>query len=465
LFTVLLLAGDTLALASAFWAAFLVRFALLPYSAPLIPRDYALLIAAVVPAWLVIFAAFQLYDPRYLFGGRQEYARAFNAILVGTLALVIFGFFQRDGLTVSRGWLALCWLLALLFVVGERFGLRRIVYALRRRGHLLAPALIVGANEEGQALAEQLRTWATSGLYLVGFADDSRAAGSHVLDGYRVLGGLADLEHLVAEGEIEELIVAPTALNREQLLEIFRAFGAHPAVNLRLSSGLFEIMTTGLQIEERACVPLISVSKARIGGLDAVVKRMLEVGLIAPGLILIAPLLAVTALAIRLDSPGPVIYRRRVMGAGGREFDAFKFRTMFINGDEILAAHPQLKAQLENNCKLRDDPRVTRVGKVLRRYSLDELPQLLNVLAGEMSLVGPRMISPPEMAKYGRWGMNLLTVKPGLTGLWQISGRADVSYQERVRMDMHYIRNWTIWLDLQILFQTIPAVLRGRGAY
>ncbi len=463
--TALLLGGDALALAAAFGAAFLVRFALLPYAAPLVPADYARLIAVVIPAWLLIFAAFQLYNPRYLFGGHQEYARAFNAILAGTLALVIFGFFQRDGLAISRGWLALFWALALLFVLGERFALRRLVYALRRRGHLLAPALIVGADEEGQALAEQLNAWATSGLYLVGFADDQRPVGSPVCDGQRVLGRLDDLERLVGEGQIEELIVAPTALSREQLLELFRAFGAHPTVNLRLSSGLFEVMTTGLQIETRGSVPLISVSKARISGLDAVVKRLLECALVIPGLIVLSPVLVVIALAIKLDSTGPVIYRRRVMGVGGRQFDAFKFRTMFVNGDAILAAQPQLKAQLEREGKLRDDPRVTRVGRFLRRYSLDELPQLFNVLAGQMSLVGPRMISPPEMARYGRWGMNLLTVKPGITGLWQVSGRADIPYPERVRLDMHYIRNWTIWLDLQILFQTIPAVLRGRGAY
>jgi lipopolysaccharide/colanic/teichoic acid biosynthesis glycosyltransferase len=153
------------------------------------------------------------------------------------------------------------------------------------------------------------------------------------------------------------------------------------------------------------------------------------------------------------------------MGVNGRQFDAFKFRTMRINGDEILAARPELKAELARTHKLRDDPRITRVGRLLRKFSLDELPQLLNVLKREMSLVGPRMISPAEMEKYNHWGINLLTVKPGITGLWQVSGRSDVSYEERVRLDMHYIRNWTIWLDLQILLQTIPVVVNGRGAY
>ncbi|WP_333657493.1 sugar transferase, partial [Anaerolinea sp.] len=171
------------------------------------------------------------------------------------------------------------------------------------------------------------------------------------------------------------------------------------------------------------------------------------------------------ALWIALDSRGPVFHRRRVMGVNGRTFDAFKFRTMYVNGDAILDAYPELKAQLAREHKLKDDPRVTRAGRFLRKTSLDELPQIINVIKGEMSLVGPRMISPEEMEKYQEHGMNLLTVKPGITGLWQVSGRSDVSYDQRVQMDMYYIRNWSIWLDLQILFRTIPAVLSRKGAY
>ena len=149
----------------------------------------------------------------------------------------------------------------------------------------------------------------------------------------------------------------------------------------------------------------------------------------------------------------------------GKTFDAFKFRSMHVNGDQILEAHPELKAELALNQKIKNDPRITRVGRFIRKASIDELPQLINVLRREMSLVGPRMISPEEVVKYSQWDINLLTVRPGITGLWQVSGRSDVSYEERVQMDMYYIRNWTIWLDIQILINTIPAVLKGRGAY
>ncbi len=153
------------------------------------------------------------------------------------------------------------------------------------------------------------------------------------------------------------------------------------------------------------------------------------------------------------------------MGINGRQFDAFKFRTMYINGQEILDKHPELKVELQKTFKLKKDPRVTRVGKWLRKMSLDELPQIFNILLNQMSLVGPRMISPEELPEFKQWGMNLLTVKPGLTGLWQVSGRSDISYENRVRLDMYYIRNWNIWIDLQVLLRTIPTVLSRRGAY
>jgi lipopolysaccharide/colanic/teichoic acid biosynthesis glycosyltransferase len=153
------------------------------------------------------------------------------------------------------------------------------------------------------------------------------------------------------------------------------------------------------------------------------------------------------------------------MGVNGRQFDAYKFRTMHVNGDDMLAGRPELRDELARNHKLKNDPRITRIGRLLRRASLDELPQLFNVVRREMSLVGPRMISPAEMEKYHRWGINLLTVKPGITGLWQVSGRSEISYEERVQLDMYYIRNWSLWQDLQLLWQTIPAVIRGTGAY
>jgi len=199
--------------------------------------------------------------------------------------------------------------------------------------------------------------------------------------------------------------------------------------------------------------------------LDEALKKIMDYALAGIGLVLVSPLLLALAIIVKLDSPGPVIYRRRVMGRGRTQFDAFKFRTMVVNGDAVLAAHPELKAIWGRDQKLENDPRITRCGGWLRKFSLDELPQVFNVLRGEMSLVGPRMIAPVELARYGDDADELLTVKPGITGLWQMSGRSNLGYEDRARLDMQYVRTRSFWLDVQLLLRTLPAVLLKQGAF
>jgi len=194
-------------------------------------------------------------------------------------------------------------------------------------------------------------------------------------------------------------------------------------------------------------------------------KRFLDIVIALVGLVAGSPVLAICAVLIRLDGPGPIIHKRVVVGRGGRVFRAYKLRTMIADADRYLEEHRELLAAFDEAYKLKEDPRVTRVGKWLRKLSLDELPQLLNVLRGEMSLVGPRMIVPAELQKYGVHREKLLTVKPGLTGLWQVAGRQRVRYVERIRLDMDYIDRRSLWVDLKIMVQTIPALLSGRGAY
>jgi exopolysaccharide biosynthesis polyprenyl glycosylphosphotransferase len=334
----------------------------------------------------------------------------------------------------------------------------------------VTPALIVGTNAEAISLANQLRASLHSGLIVLGFVDETNEAEMEnrprTLLGLPVLGTLDNLSAIVGQRRAEEIIIATTAVSREQLQETTLQLAAMPNVNMSLSSGLYEIFTTGMSVTTRNSVPLMNLNRMRLDPVEMILKTLLDYTVILLGSIVLLPFIALVGLLIKLDSAGPILYRRRVLGVGGQEFDAFKFRTMVINGDELLVRHPELLAELKATHKLKVDPRITRVGHWLRRTSLDELPQFINVLLGQMSLVGPRMISPAEAEMYGRMKQNLLTVKPGLTGLWQVSGRSDLSYEERVRLDMHYIRNYSIWLDLQILFfQTLPAVFRGRGAY
>ncbi|WP_298817334.1 sugar transferase [Chloroflexus sp.] len=461
-----LMAGDAITITASFVIAYAVRFFTdLPIFAEgaMQPEFYTLLIALLVPGWIGIFALHGLYQPTSLFNGTHEYNQIFNAASKGMI-FVIFLTFLIPEIVIARGWLVISWVLSFTLPILWRFGFRRVVYRLRKQGHLRERILVIGATDEGRAIVEQLLAEHRSGAQIIGFLDDRLPVGSEVIAGKaRVLGTTRDFAKLVEQYQIETIVIADTNLIRERLINIDGAMDLLNRLEVRLAPGLFDLLTIGVQVREQGAVPLLRLNKTRITGLHAIGKTIIDrVGALI-GLIVFSPLFLLIAIAIKLDSPGPIVYRRRVIGVGYREFDAFKFRTMYVDGDQRLT--PEQRAELEEHGKLRDDPRITRVGKLLRRASIDELPQLFNVLCGQMSLVGPRMITAGEMRHFGRWQHNLLTVRPGLTGLWQISGRSNLGYADRVRLDMYYIRNYSIWLDLLIIVRTIPALLNGEGAY
>ena len=469
LYIAALILSDAVMTFVSFRLAYQVRYDVLAgyfnTSAPISFETYQFLLYPMPVVWLIIFAINGLYVKDNLLRGDREYARLFRSTTEGFLLIVVAGFLGSTFI-FARAWLLMTWGFTFLFVSIARLLLRRGVYGLRKQGFFLTPAVIVGANQEGRWLAEQLLHWETSGLHLVGFVDKKTPVTFPLFHDLVSLGSVDQLGEIIERYDIGEVILASSAFStRDHLLDIFRNYGVSDKVNIRMSSGLYEILTTGLTVNEFAYVPLVYVNKVRLSGTDTVVKAILDYALAILGLIILSPLLLVVAALVRFGSPGPILYSRQVMGLNGRKFKVLKFRTMFINGDEILDRHPEMKEEFLRTRKLKNDPRITPVGAFLRKFSLDELPQLINVLKREMALVGPRMIPPAEMAMYKQFDMNLLTVLPGITGLWQVSGRSDISYEERVRLDMYYIRNWSIWFDLRILFQTIPAVLTGRGAY
>jgi exopolysaccharide biosynthesis polyprenyl glycosylphosphotransferase len=464
-----LLTSDVLTTFAAFWLAYYLRFEwfVRPFDPNAVDsfEHYRLRLYAVPFLWLTLFAVNGLYVRDNLLGGTREYAKVFTSASEGFFIIVLAGFLEPD-LIIARGWLLITWVFTFLFVAGARFLLRRYMYGLRKRGYFLTPAVIVGANQEGRWLAEQLLSWETSGLHIVGFVDKKEPMTSPLFHGLPCLGPVEQLGKIIERYSIGEVILASSAFStRDYLLDIFRTYGVAEKLNIRMSSGLYEILTTRLSINEIAYVPLVYVNKVRLSGVDNVLKFIFDYLVTIVGLIFLAPFLLLIGYCIKMSSPGPVLHRRLVMGLNGKQFYALKFRTMVTNGDEVLDQHPELKSELQKNHKLKNDPRITPIGAFLRKYSLDELPQLFNVLKRDMSLVGPRMISPEEAPMYKQFVMNLLTVLPGITGVWQVSGRSDISYEERVRLDMFYVRNWSLWLDFQLLFQTIPAVLRAKGAY
>lgn len=465
--TATLVAIDALGLLIAFAVAYVARFktGIPNLDTPAYSGSFYSSVAYwAVPAWLGLLAVYRLYDRRQIFAGFREYVRIANASTAGVLVLVLISFLFKD-LIISRGWLVLTWLLAIVFVSAFRFIARRVLRQLRLRGLFVRPMIIVGATDEGRALAEQFLADPGSGARVLGFLDSALPVGMPVLGNLSVIGTPDNALDAIERYGAREVVVASTALSRDELLELYRSIGQDSSIELRLSSGLFEILTTGVEVQELSYVPLITPSRVRITGADALLKSALDYALAISALVALAPVLVLLALLVKFDSPGPILHRRRVLGVSGRSFDAFKFRTMVVNADEVLARDAKLRARFEQGYKLREDPRITCIGGFLRKTSLDELPQLLNVLRGEMSLVGPRMIAPDEAARYGKWQLNLLTVKPGITGPWQVQGRSELPYEQRVHLSMNYIRNHTLWLDLSILLRTVIIVLRGRGAY
>lgn len=452
-----------LAFRSAYWVRYESTWPITQYW--VLPAiDYFDLNLLTMPVLVSIFAMIGLYNKRNLLGGTREYSLVFTAATITMFLNITVRFLFPDDLILARGWVILTWLFSFLFISLGRFIIRRIVYRLRLEGHFQNPALIVGSNSEASLVAEQLIRARTGGLKLVGFIQSDNNP-PDFRENFSCLGKLDDLQDVLHKHKINDIILISSALSREQVLEIFRKYGTSKDIDLRMSTGLYEIITTGLKVKEEGMVPFVVINNERLAGSDQIQKYLVDYCLAIPASILFLPFFFLIALLIKLDSRGPVIYRRRVMGVNGKQFDAYKFRTMHTNGDQILGQHPELLEEYRNNYKLKEDPRVTRLGKFLRKSSIDELPQIFNVLKNEMSIVGPRMICPEELEKYDKWDINLLTVKPGLTGLSQVRGRSNLSYEERVRFDMYYIRNWTIWIDVQIIIQTIPAVLFHRGAY
>lgn len=461
-----LIIADIFAVAGGLMLAYVIRFTLNPglfYVPPTSSLGKYIEIAVwLVPLWILLFACYRLYETELLFSGTAEYGKIVSACTMGIVAVIGFSFFwDVSVLNISRGWLLITWLMVIGSVGLERFIIRRIVYAIRARGQLQRRTLIVGTTAEAQMLAEQI-VGRSSGMEVVGFVMTPTQSGT--VPPNAVLGRLEALKELIDAYQIDDIVLVPSALTHTDVLSIVRALALH-SVTVRLSPGLYEVLTTGVRVADINGVPLVTMSRFRIVGVDAFLKRTLDCVVAVGTLLALSPVMLLCVFLIRCDSSGPVIYRRGVVGQGGRRFGAFKFRTMVTDADRVLQEDPVLYATWQRTGKLEHDPRITRIGSFLRKTSLDELPQLFNVLRGEMSLVGPRMIAAEELEQFGSWRHNLLTVKPGMTGPWQVRGRSTLTYAERVTLDMDYIRNYSIWDDIRLLAQTLPAVVRGRGAY
>lgn len=447
---------DALALVLALLLAYYLRIAsgLLHYEYPHEVASYLRMIAVAVPIFLLICVNARLYDPDSLFGGPEEYAHVIRACTFGVIALMVLSFWERGDL-LSRGWLILAWVLSMIMMATARFAFRRVVFHLRRRGLFVTRALVVGANEQAKAIVRQLHGSRVRGIQIVGFLDDYLPLGTPVMDGLEVLGSPTELELLTRETGAAEAIIVPQALAWESFQEIIqKAASRVNGLEVKLSPGFYEILTTGVKVNHSTLVPLLSVERVRITGLDALLKNMLDYGLGLLLFVLTAPFVVLVSLALWKVQGRPILDRHPVLGLGGRPFSTHKFRTGVLGSTRRSLVYP-----LPN--QLADGEQASGLGSFLYRTGLDKMPQLINVLQGQMSLVGPRTINDASGDLYGPWLPSVLTVKPGMTGPWAVESVPTLD--DEIRLTMYYIRNWTIWFDLQILFGTLRRVLPMKG--
>ncbi len=451
---------DGCTIAAAFSLAYLFRFRwqLIPAEDSPPAAPYFAILTPLIPAWVMVFTAYGLYRDR-LQSFLDEALKVVSAVSVGIMGLLASSFFYRQ-FSYSRLWILYAWFLSIALALIARGMLRAVVKVLRARGIDVARVLVVGAGPEGVAIARALAR-PELGHRPVGFLDTSRRG---QIDGLPIVGAPLDVLAVVRQLGAHRVVIAQPPDARELTMQV-AALCQEAGVPFAIVPDLYTLVATGAEVEVVGQLPLLTLRANLSRGWERRIKDAVDLLGALLGLVLGFPLFAVLACCIALDSPGPIFYRQRRIGKGGIPFSAWKFRTMYLDAESRLAHDPALRREFERAYKLIDDPRVTRMGRWLRRTGFDELPQLINVLKGEMSLVGPRPIVEDELRKYGPWERRLLCVKPGLTGLWQVLRQDEPDYAERVSLDMYYIDHWSVGMDLKILLRTLPSIIAGRGAY
>jgi exopolysaccharide biosynthesis polyprenyl glycosylphosphotransferase len=405
---------------------------------------------------VLVFWQAGLYAPRERRAGVGRIVSSLLLVTVVTVAFSVGTGYQHStfGLYVTG------FVLSVLVIGTLRASYEVVTADLWRVAGVRRRALLVGEGEQLMSLRRAIGRGRSGIDYeFIGVLSANGETG-----GLPVLGRLADLEEILAEHRPDELIVGGAGLREEQLLDLVEE--AHRrGVKVRIAPTTAELLTQRAEYVPGQGIPLFELRPPVFAGLDWVVKRAFDLVVSSALIVVASPFWAIIALAVKLNSPGPVFYRDRRIGLGEQEFGMFKFRSMYADSNLRQAA---LEASNEASgplFKIKDDPRVTGVGGFLRRYSLDELPQVLNVLRGEMSLVGPRPLPLRDYVQLEDWHRKRYLVLPGMTGLWQVSGRIDLSFDDLVRLDFYYLENWSIWLDISILAKTLPAVAARRGAY
>jgi exopolysaccharide biosynthesis polyprenyl glycosylphosphotransferase len=415
----------------------------------------------IVAVWLCLIQAFGAYQLRHQRAGATEYKRVVMASFTTAGAVGITSYLLKA--EFPRGLYVLLFAGGTAGLVVARFARRRVMHAVHRSGALLTPIIVAGDSGHVDAIAKVLRREIWLGYRVVGAVTSDRTEQTPA--GLPVLGSMSDTVQVIAEHDIQTVVFAEGSFAAPADFRRMAWELEEQDVHMIVVPALTDISAQRLDVRPVAGLPLVDVDRPQAIEAARWIKRSADILGSAVLLLLASPVMALVALAIKLEDGGPVIFRQRRVGLKGDEFDCLKFRSMCIDAEARLAA---LAAQNEGAgplFKLTRDPRITRVGRFIRRFSLDELPQLWNALRGDMSLVGPRPALPTEVAQYDSDTRRRLDVRPGLTGLWQVSGRSNLSWDDTVRLDLYYVDNWSMVQDLMILARTAKAVVGSSGAY
>jgi exopolysaccharide biosynthesis polyprenyl glycosylphosphotransferase len=457
-YSAVLIACETVAAAVAGGNVLLARPDAVSLTSPLLWASLAL-----IPAWPLLLAATGAYSERVFGSGSDEYRRVGRA---GFMLLALAALASYVGaLALSRALVLVALPLLVLVTLAGRVLARWQLRRLRARGHCTKRVVVVGRGGAVLELSGRLEREHYAGLNVVAMCvtpgDRARVAGVASVP----VGGLDDVLALALRLGADTIAVTSASETAAQYLRELSWKLEGTGMELLVAPGLIEVAGPRLHIRPFEGLPLLAVEQPRFEGWQRMVKTAVDRSVAAAAMLLLAPVLLGIALAVRMSSPGPVLFRQERVGVNGRSFTMLKFRSMVVDSDRRVEELRESNISDGLLFKLRRDPRVTPVGRWLRRLSLDELPQLLNVVGGSMSLVGPRPPLPGEVARYDSSVSRRLLVKPGLTGLWQISGRSDLPWEEAVRLDLRYVENWSLALDTKIIWKTFAAVLRARGAY
>lgn len=471
LYANLLLTADLLATFPALVVAYnfrhyIGRFAPVELSQHLYPEllpfsTYLFYLLLSVPLMFVVLMASQRYRTVLNRSIEDQLWRSCHFVIItgSILGLIVYAL----KLEISRPVFFLFLFLLFVFTFLNRILLHYILRSRNINEHNQIRILVVGTDQRARSVGERLETSRKWGYHVVGYL--RRGEEERAVSADQVLGSLSDLRGLLKAGGVADEIIFTNFQNHElkDLKPLFRLC-EEMGIRTRVTADIFPTSTSRISLEFLDELPLISFSSVPEHNLSVVAKRVIDFLVAAALLILLSPLLLLTALFVKFTSPGPVFYRQTRCGLYGRRFDLIKFRTMIDGAEDRLWEIRHLNEMDGPVFKMRNDPRVTPAGRYLRRFSIDELPQLWNVIKGEMSMVGPRAPLPEEVGCYTASQMRRLSVKPGITCLWQVSGRSDIDFTKWMEMDLQYIDNWSVWLDLQIILKTIPAVFTGRGA-